>query len=116
MSIRTKNRIDNTPPTKRQMELLHYIVSEMEKNGYAPSIPELSKRFKRSLSSVWEMLERLKRKDFLMKWKYAWRGIDIPDEWDKREYIKKIFGTYEEKPLIKEKPKWWRKLLKLFKE
>jgi hypothetical protein len=34
----------------------------------------------------------LKRKQFIMKWKNAKRGMDISDQWDKRIEIKQFFG------------------------
>jgi len=87
MSIRFKGKLDNTPPTKKQWETIAYISSCIAKNGYSPSIKELAKHFKISISSAWERIEKIRRKQYIQHWRNAKRGIDIPDHWDKREEI-----------------------------
>lgn len=91
MGLKAENKIDNTPPTKKQWELLEFICSFIQRKGFAPSLKEMSRKFKKSKNSIWELIEKLKRKGFILKWKNAKRGIDIPDNWDKRDEIKRYF-------------------------
>jgi len=96
-SIKSSDKLDNTPPTKRQIETLEWIVRYIIKKGYAPSIEEVGRHFKISISSAYERIERLKRKQYLMKWKNAKRGMDFSDQWDRRIDMKRFFGLKDYK-------------------
>jgi len=90
MWIKTSNEPINSPPTKVQWETLEFIANYIKEKGYAPSIEEMVEHFGRSKSTIWQRVEYLKRKGFLMKWKDKPRGIDLPDEWDRRIEIRQF--------------------------
>lgn len=98
-SIKSLNKLDNTPITKVQFETLEYIAWFVGRYGYAPSLEEMANYFKKSKSSIFERIERLKRKQLLNKWIYQKRGMDLADSWDKRIEMKEWFDfkNYEPK-------------------
>lgn len=71
------------PLTKRQKEILDYISSFIEKNGYAPSYREIGRRF--SLSStgtIAEYVNILEDKGYITKEALAARAIQLTPAFD----------------------------------
>ena len=66
------------PLTKRQREILTYLDSYCEDNGYAPSFEEIASRFKyNSLATVHEHLSNLERKGYIKRSYNESRAIQI---------------------------------------
>lgn len=64
------------PLTKRQKQILDYIHVYCEENSYAPTLDEIKKNFSlRSISTVHEHIENLKRKGYLKKSLNQARGL-----------------------------------------
>src|SRR3954462_4243190 len=56
------------PLTKRQREILNYLTSYSEQNGYAPSFEEIAESFDyNSLATVHEHLSNLERKGYITR-------------------------------------------------
>ena len=66
------------PLTKRQREILTYLSSYAEANGYAPSFEEIATRFNyNSLATVHEHLSNLERKGYIKRSYNESRAIEI---------------------------------------
>ena len=66
------------PLTKRQREILNYLGSYSEDNGYAPSFEEIASRFNyNSLATVHEHLTNLERKGYIKRSYNESRAIEI---------------------------------------
>lgn len=81
------------PLTKRQREILSFLTSYAEDNGYAPSFEEIASRFNyNSLATVHEHLTNLERKGYIKRSYNESRAIEIlPSE---------IFQRSVELPLL----------------
>lgn len=64
--------------TAKQKEVLDFIVSFCNQNGYSPSLAEISKKFKKSVPTIFQFVKSLDDKGYLHKTKKIWRGIS-PD-------------------------------------
>ena len=66
------------PLTKRQREILSYLASYSEANGYAPSFEEIAETFSySSLATVHEHLSNLQRKGYIKRSYNESRAIEI---------------------------------------
>ncbi|MGH7474870.1 MAG: transcriptional repressor LexA [Longimicrobiales bacterium] len=66
------------PVTKRQKEILDFLQTYLEDNGYAPSYEEIAKNFGfSSLATVHEHLENLRRKGYIRKNYNESRSIEL---------------------------------------
>ncbi len=66
------------PLTKRQREILSFLTSYAEDNGYAPSFEEIASRFNyNSLATVHEHLTNLERKGYIKRSYNESRAIEI---------------------------------------
>jgi repressor LexA len=66
------------PLTKRQREILDYLSSFAEDNGYAPNFEEIAERFNyTSLATVHEHLSNLERKGYIRREYNESRAIEI---------------------------------------
>ncbi len=66
------------PLTKRQREILSYLGSYSEENGYAPSFEEIASHFNyNSLATVHEHLSNLERKGYIRRSYNESRAIEI---------------------------------------
>src|SRR5215207_9011066 len=66
------------PLTKRQREILTYLSSYAEDNGYAPSFEEIAAQFNyNSLATVHEHLSNLERKGYIKRSYNESRAIEI---------------------------------------
>jgi repressor LexA len=66
------------PLTKRQREILTYLNSYTEENGYAPSFEEIAEQFGyNSLATVHEHLSNLERKGYIKRGYNESRAIEI---------------------------------------
>jgi repressor LexA len=66
------------PLTKRQREILDFLTSYSEQNGYAPSFEEIARQFNyNSLATVHEHLTNLERKGYIRRTPNESRAIEI---------------------------------------
>jgi len=64
--------------TKRQGEILKFIISNKEKFGYPPSIPEIQENFSfKSPNAVQDHLGALERKGYISRRAHKARGIEV---------------------------------------
>lgn len=61
--------------TPKQKRVLDFITTYYENNGYAPSLSEIAKNFKKSVPTIHQYVEALEKKGFLNKEEGSWRGI-----------------------------------------
>jgi repressor LexA len=61
--------------TAKQKEVLDFIVSFNSKNGYSPSLAEISKKLKKAVPTVFQFVKTLNEKGYLQKVDHIWRGI-----------------------------------------
>ncbi|MGI9627245.1 MAG: LexA family protein, partial [Longimicrobiales bacterium] len=67
------------PLTKRQKQILDYIQSFIDEQGYAPSFEEIAQSFGySSLATVHEHLTNLERKGYIRKSFNESRSIELP--------------------------------------
>ncbi|HET7631053.1 MAG TPA: transcriptional repressor LexA [Gemmatimonadaceae bacterium] len=66
------------PLTKRQREILNYLIAHTEQHGYAPSFEEIASHFRfNSLATVHEHLSNLERKGYIKRTYNESRAIEI---------------------------------------
>jgi repressor LexA len=63
-------------PSKKQAEVLHFINSFLQKNGYAPSLVEIATFFNVSVPTVHQHVSALKNKNLISKQKSKRRSIE----------------------------------------
>ena len=83
------------PLTKRQREILNYLSSYSEQNGYAPSFEEIAEQFRySSLATVHEHLSNLERKGYIKRSYNESRAIEIlPTEATPRAIELPVLGS-----------------------
>jgi repressor LexA len=83
------------PLTKRQREILTYLQTYAEENGYAPSFEEIAQHFNyNSLATVHEHLTNLERKEYIKRAYNESRSIDIlPSEVFPRAVELPLYGS-----------------------
>jgi len=83
------------PLTKRQREILNYLATYSEQNGYAPSFEEIAESFSySSLATVHEHLSNLERKGYIKRSYNESRAIEIlPTEATPRAIELPVFGS-----------------------
>ena len=83
------------PLTKRQREILNYLTTYSEQNGYAPSFEEIASRFNyNSLATVHEHLTNLERKGYIRRTYNESRAIEIlPSDIFQRSVELPLLGT-----------------------
>ena len=83
------------PLTKRQREILNYLTSYAEQNGFAPSFEEIAENFSyNSLATVHEHLTNLERKGYIKRNYNESRAIEIlPSEATPRALELPLLGS-----------------------
>src|SRR5918993_5817102 len=83
------------PLTKRQREILDFLTSYSEQNGYAPSFEEIARQFNyNSLATVHEHLTNLERKGYIKRAYNESRAIEIlPSEVFQRAVELPLLGS-----------------------
>jgi repressor LexA len=83
------------PLTKRQREILNFLQSYAEENGYAPSFDEIARQFNyNSLATVHEHLTNLERKGYIKRSYNESRAINIlPSEVFRHAVELPLFGN-----------------------
>jgi len=83
------------PLTKRQREILTYLTSYTEQNGFAPSFEEIAESFRySSLATVHEHLTNLERKGYIKRSYNESRAIEIlPTEYTSRSIELPLLGS-----------------------
>ena len=81
--------------TKRQREILDYLASYTEEQGYAPSFEEIARQFNyNSLATVHEHLSNLERKSYIKRAYNESRGIEVlPSEAMPKSVVLPLMGT-----------------------
>ncbi|MBA3656792.1 MAG: transcriptional repressor LexA [Gemmatimonadaceae bacterium] len=81
--------------TKRQREILDYLASYTEEQGYAPSFEEIARQFNyNSLATVHEHLSNLERKSYIKRAYNESRGIEVlPSEAMPKSVMLPLMGT-----------------------
>ncbi len=81
--------------TKRQREILDYLASYTEEQGYAPSFEEIARQFNyNSLATVHEHLSNLERKSYIKRAYNESRGIEVlPSEAMPKSVLLPLMGT-----------------------
>jgi len=70
--------MQNSVVTKRQQQIFDFILSNINKYGYPPSIPEIQEKFSfKSPNAVQDHLEALERKGYIARRPHKSRGIEI---------------------------------------
>lgn len=68
----------NTTLTKRQTQIFNFILSNIDKFGYPPTIPEIQHKFSfKSPNAVQDHLEALERKGYVARRPRKSRGLEI---------------------------------------
>lgn len=68
----------NTILTKRQQQIFDFILSNIDKFGYPPTIPEIQHKFSfKSPNAVQDHLEALERKEYIVRRPHKSRGLEI---------------------------------------
>lgn len=82
------------PLTKRQKQILDYIRSFIDEQGYAPSFEEIAEAFGySSLATVHEHLTNLERKGYIRKSFNESRSIEFPDDDQEPAVVLPLLGT-----------------------
>lgn len=83
------------PLTKRQREILTYLTTSSEQNGFAPSFEEIAEHFDyNSLATVHEHLTNLERKGYIKRSYNESRAIEIlPSEATPRSVALPLLGS-----------------------
>lgn len=77
MKIARKNT-KNSTLTERQSKIFEFILFNIEKYGYPPSIPEIQEKFSfKSPNAVKDHLEALERKGYIARRPHKSRGIEV---------------------------------------
>lgn len=70
--------MENSVLTKRQQQIFEFILSNIDKFGYPPSIPEIQEKFSfKSPNAVKDHLEALERKGYIARRPHKSRGIEV---------------------------------------
>jgi len=86
----------NSVLTNRQRKIFEFILLNIEKFGYPPSIPEVQKKFSfKSPNAVQDHLEALKRKGYIARRPHKSRGIEILN----RTHLKRNNGSVNDNPI-----------------
>ena len=77
--MKTETHITNKLPlTERQRKIFDFILSNITKFGYPPTIPEIQEKFSfKSPNAAQDHLEALERKGYISRRPYKSRGIEI---------------------------------------
>ena len=76
--MRKTNSTNKLPLTERQRKIFDFILSNISKFGYPPTIPEIQEKFSfKSPNAVQDHLEALERKGYISRRAYKSRGIEI---------------------------------------
>jgi repressor LexA len=76
-TIKVKN-MKNPVLTDRQSKIFEFILSNIERFGYPPSIPEIQEKFSfKSPNAVKDHLEALERKGYISRRPHKSRGIEV---------------------------------------
>lgn len=66
--------------TPKQKQILEYIKKNIAKNGFAPSLGEIGKKFKLVKSTIHQHVDSLIEKGYLSKSDYRARSLEIPND------------------------------------
>jgi len=70
--------MENSVLTKRQQQIFDFILSNIDKFGYPPSIPEIQEKFSfKSPNAVNDHLNALERKRYISRRPHKSRGIEV---------------------------------------
>lgn len=82
------------PLTPRQKQILSYIETYVEQHDYAPSFREIADALElRSVATVAEHIDTLKRKGYLHKEPTMARSVQLTPVWDERTFEIPLLGS-----------------------
>ena len=61
--------------TPKQKKILDFIISFVEREGFSPSLVEISKKFSKSVPTIHQFVETLRQKGYLTKEGFVSRGL-----------------------------------------
>jgi len=99
------------PLTKTQKETLDFIKEFTLKKGYSPSYREIQKKFRlKSVDSVWERINHLTKKGYVIRKKHSIRELQIKE-------IENIFNFVKNfNPKLFNHPKRYKSLIEILVE
>lgn len=76
--------------TPKQKQILDFLTSYIKENGYSPSLEEIARKFKKTIPTIFQHIENLKSKGFLLKTDNISRGIQLNNAQDEVMLLGKI--------------------------
>ncbi len=93
--------MENSVLTKRQQQIFDCILSNIDKFGYPPSIPEIQEKFSfKSPNAVNDHLNALERKRYISRRPHKSRGIEILNHTSLKTKNNEIDDNVTEMPII----------------
>lgn len=93
--------MENSILTKRQQEIFEFILFNINKFGYPPSIPEIQKNFSfKSPNAVNDHLNALERKGHISRRPHKSRGIEVLNQASFKTYNSDVDDNVTEIPII----------------
>jgi len=87
--------------TERQQQIFDFILSNINKYGYPPSIPEVQEKFSfKSPNAVQDHLEALERKGYIARRPHKSRGLEILNGKIAKDNIDNIDDNVTEVPIV----------------
>ena len=93
--------MENSVLTKRQQQIFNFILSNIDKFGYPPSIPEIQEKFSfKSPNAVKDHLEALERKGYISRRPHKSRGLEILNHTSLRNNNDSVDNSVTEVPIV----------------
>lgn len=93
--------MENSVLTKRQQQIFEFILSNIDKFGYPPSIPEIQEKFSfKSPNAVTDHLEALERKGYISRRPHKSRGLEILNHTFLRNNNSRVDDSVTEMPIV----------------
>ena len=91
----------NSILTKRQQQIFDFILSNIDKFGYPPTIPEIQEKFSfKSPNAVQGHLEALERKGYIARRPHKSRGLEILNGKNSKDKITNANDNITEVPIV----------------
>lgn len=90
--------------TPKQKQILDFITDYTNDNGYSPSLKEIAREFKKTVPTIFQHVETLKEKGFLIKTDNISRGIQLNNVQDEVMLLGKIAAGAPIEPIENPEP------------
>lgn len=90
--------------TPKQKQILDFLTSYTNDNGYAPSLEEMARKFKKTIPTIFQHIKTLKSKGFLLKTDNISRGIQLNTFQDEVMLLGKIAAGTPIEPIENPEP------------